>query len=99
MIKQIDGNLLDSPTDLIAHCCNCFCVMGAGVAAGIRTKYPEAYEADCKTKKGDHKKLGTVSFAQVKTPDNSIKGVVNIYGQFDMGGEKPVNYEAVYNGL
>lgn len=98
-MKTIDCNLLDAPAEVIAHCCNCFNTMGAGVALAIKNKYPEAYEADCQTTKGDKAKLGTVSLTVVNTPTNQIKAVANIYGQYGMGGEKPVNYEAMYNGL
>jgi len=98
-MKTIDCNLLDAPSDIIGHCCNCFCTMGSGVAAAIKTKYPEAYDVDCKTVKGDKSKLGTVSLAVVKTPDNQIKAVANLYGQYSYGGERPMSYEAMYNAL
>lgn len=98
-MKTIDCNLLDAPADIIGHCCNCQNTMGSGVAAAIRQKYPEAYEADCQTIKGDKAKLGTVSLAVVKTPDNQIKAVANLYGQYSYGGERPMSYEAIYNAL
>ena len=63
MIRYIDGDLLkladEGHFDLIAHGANCFCVMGSGIAPQIKAKYPEAYEADCKTTAGDVNKLGT----------------------------------------
>ena len=103
MIKTIDCNLLEADVDVIAHCANCFCTMGGGVAYAIAVEYPEAVEADDLTKKGDGKKLGTVSLAVVKDPtkhkNQNIKAIANIYGQYGMGGEKAVNYEGIYNGL
>jgi len=94
-MKTIDCNLLDAPADIIGHCCNCFCTMGSGVAAAIKAKYPEAYDADCKTKKGDRTKLGTLSLAVVIKTDPTqtvasintpvpagIKAVANLYAQY-----------------
>lgn len=48
---------------VIAHQTNCFNTMNSGVAKAIRQLYPEAYFADCKTVKGDYKKLGGFSMA------------------------------------
>lgn len=102
MIKTIDCNLLEADVDVIGHCCNCHCTMGAGVAFAIAREYPEAYEADLATK-GDKSKLGKVSLAVVKDPtihkNQNIKAIANIYGQNGMGGERAVNYEAIYRGL
>lgn len=60
-MKEIDGDLIalarEGHFDLIAHGCNCFCTMGARIARGIRAAFPEAYEADLNTKKGDRAKL------------------------------------------
>ena len=38
MIKYINGDLikLSSKFDVIAHCANCFCAMGAGIAPQIK---------------------------------------------------------------
>ena len=48
MIKYIDGDLVKEAElfDVIAHCCNCFCTMGAGIAPQIKNKFPDAYVAD-----------------------------------------------------
>jgi O-acetyl-ADP-ribose deacetylase (regulator of RNase III) len=65
--------------------------MGAGIAKGIRSAFPEAYEADQKTEKGDRRKLGTCSVADL----GKLK-VVNCYTQFDFRGRgTKVDYEAV----
>lgn len=96
MIKNIKGNLLDCDANIICHCCNCQNVMGAGVAAQIAKKYPEAVEADNKTGRGDMTKLGSLSIAQTKDK----KFVVNLYGQYSMGTrERHLNYEAFYNAI
>lgn len=42
-VRIIDGNVLDSTADIIAHQVNCQFVMGAGVAKAISRKYPHVY--------------------------------------------------------
>jgi O-acetyl-ADP-ribose deacetylase (regulator of RNase III) len=39
------GNLLDAQTDVIAHQVNCQGVMGSGVAAEVKKRYPEAFNS------------------------------------------------------
>ena len=60
-MKYIIGDLLkladDGQFDVIVHGCNCFNTMGAGIAASIRQRAPQAYAADCQTIKGDRNKL------------------------------------------
>ena len=55
-MKIVAGDLLqlalDDHFDVIIHGCNCFCTMGAGIAASIRLEFPEALSADADTKKG-----------------------------------------------
>lgn len=103
MMKTIDCNLLDVEADIIGHCSNCFCVMGSGVAAAIKAEYPEAYDTDCKTTKGDRNKLGTVSLSVVIDPtthkNTNIKAVANLYGQYKFGNDRDLNYEAMYSAL
>lgn len=77
--------------DVIVHGCNCFCTMGAGIAKGIKAEFPEAFEADLKTKSGDHSKLGTISYA--KTGDLTV---VNAYTQFHWrGAGGNADYDAI----
>jgi O-acetyl-ADP-ribose deacetylase (regulator of RNase III) len=71
--------------DIIVHGCNCFCVMGAGIAAQIKDRYPEAYAVDCETKSGDKDKLGTYTYAQ--TSRGPI--VINAYTQYSTNGHGP----------
>ena len=51
--------------DVVIHGCNCFNTTGAGVAKQIKLQYPEAYQADKLTIKGDKGKLG--SYTQAET--------------------------------
>lgn len=96
MIKQIDGDLVKQSHefDVIAHGANCWCTMGSGIAPQIKNKFPEAYEADCTTNKGDIGKLGTITHTVNTTPI-----VVNIYSQFGYGGSRYGNVDLDYNAL
>lgn len=71
--------------------------MGSGIAKSIRERYPEAYQADCNTRKGDLSKLGT--YSRAKTGDGRF--VVNMYNQGTYGrsGERYTSYDAVIKNL
>lgn len=102
MVKQEIIDIFDAPIDMLAHQANCMNTMGSGIARKIREKFPEAYEADCKTIKGDAKKFGTFSFAKIVSPNNNprLRYVVNIYSQYNFGRDKRyTDYEAVYCGF
>lgn len=81
---------------IIAHQANCFNTMGSGVALAIKLAYPEAYEADCQTIKGDRSKMGgfTVAF----TPQGII---ANLYSQYTYGkdGALYTDYDALEKAL
>jgi O-acetyl-ADP-ribose deacetylase (regulator of RNase III) len=95
MINEIDANLLEYHLDGIIHSCNCLHIMGGGIAARIKDKFPEAYEADLKTPKNDRSKLGTFSLAIL--PSNFH--IYNMYGQFSIGSGKNTSYDAFDTGL
>jgi O-acetyl-ADP-ribose deacetylase (regulator of RNase III) len=82
-MKTIKGDLLEladnGEFDVIVHGCNCFNVMGGGIARQIKERYPIAYEADCKTIRGDKFKLGKFSVANVGKFD-----IVNAYTQYNL---------------
>jgi O-acetyl-ADP-ribose deacetylase (regulator of RNase III) len=73
--------------------------MGSGIAPQIKAKFPEAYEVDCATTKGDVHKLGTITHTVKQTTPT----VVNLYSQFGYGGRKmgkpDLNYDALRAGL
>jgi O-acetyl-ADP-ribose deacetylase (regulator of RNase III) len=107
-MKVIQGDLVELALtgnfDVILHGCNCYCTMGAGIARTIRETFPEVYTADCQTKYGDPKKLGTISAAEVQVlaPDlvnNQPLTVVNAYTQFRFGPGLQVDYEAIRSTL
>lgn len=91
IINTIEGNLITLAQSgrytEIAHGCNCFCVMGAGIAPQIAKAFPEAEEADNETEKGNKRKLGMMSIGVHKLPDQDFTlKVVNMYTQFSTGG-------------
>jgi len=98
MITHRVISVTEVKANAIAHQANCQKIMGGGVAAAIRRKYPEAYEADLKTVKGSRKKLGTYSLAE--TSDGKV--IYNVYSQFDLSagiGDRATLYDMVDVGL
>jgi O-acetyl-ADP-ribose deacetylase (regulator of RNase III) len=102
-VNIVEGDLLKLATegrfDVIVHGANCQCVMGAGIAKAIREAFPEAYEADLRTPKGDRSKLGTISFARVQCEGLPL-WVVNAYTQLHYrGAGVRVDYDAVRSAM
>jgi O-acetyl-ADP-ribose deacetylase (regulator of RNase III) len=95
-IKYITGDLLQlfdqGEFDVIVHGCNCFCVMGGGIAKTIKQKYPGVFALDKKTKKGDRGKLGTCG---VFKKGNQF--IVNCYTEYDYREKKPIDYPSLEN--
>jgi len=100
MIKTIKTDILKAPVDAIVHQCNCQQTWGGGLALTLRQKFPEAYQADLKTR-GAEAKLGQMFYVPVKDTDNpKLKYVFSYFGQIYYGtAERHTNYEAVYRGL
>lgn len=100
MIKEIIGDVFNCGAQAVIHQANCQCTMGSGIAKTIREKYPEAYEADCKTVKGDINKLGTFSYTTINRENSDLTYIFNMYSQFKYGIEKRhTNYEAMVTAL
>jgi len=78
LFKEIDKH------DVLVHGCNCFCTFGKGFALHVKRLYPEAFEADLRTQKGDRRKLGTLT--QAITPKLTV---VNAYTQYYYGKGGP----------
>ena len=89
-MNRIKGDLiqlaLEGEFDLIIHGCNCFCTMGAGIAAQIRKQFPQALEADLDTQKGDDSKLGNYSMARVAAGHGELI-IINGYTQYHYAGQ------------
>lgn len=114
-MKEIDGNLIalaeGGNFDIIAHGCNCFCTMGAGIAKQIKDTFPYAWEADLETSRGDIRKLGDYTQASHKLGELEYKNgyafddrksliIVNLYSQYRYDKRsKPIDYEALTLGL
>jgi len=98
-MKVTKGDLIkkakEGEFDLIVHGCNCFCTMGAGIAKGIKSEFPEAFDADQETTEGSKEKLGTCSYAKIKREGINLI-VVNAYTQFNYHGPGiKIDYDAV----
>ena len=87
MVKIIDGNLFDSKANIICHQCNCQGVMGSGVAAEVKRRYPEVfkeYQDFCKQRCGVA--LGNVLFVHLKNEKRQI--IANLMAQDKYGRDK-----------
>ena len=98
-MKTIEGDLIklaiQGEFDVIIHGCNCFCTMGAGIAKGIKTEFPEAFKADANTEKGSKEKLGTYSSATVSRNGHEIT-IINAYTQHHWRGRGiKADYDAI----
>lgn len=100
--NEVDGDLIklakEGMFEVIAHGCNCFCTMGAGIAPQMA----KAFKADMFPKeyaiyRGDINKLGTIDYLQLVEHNNLI--VVNAYTQFDMTGRREGKVDLDYEAL
>lgn len=97
MLKHVRGDLIglafDGEFDVIVHGCNCFNNMGAGIAYVIGKRFPQAYEADMNTTKGDRNKLGSYTKATGFTKTNPVKSfqIINAYTQYGCDARKSVD--------
>jgi O-acetyl-ADP-ribose deacetylase (regulator of RNase III) len=80
-LTVVKGNLIamgkNNDFDIIVHGCNCFCTMGAGIAAQIAQQFPDANLADAETVRGDPGKLGTYTIGM-----SGRLVILNCYTQF-----------------
>lgn len=97
MIKIIDGNLFDSKAQIICHQCNCQGVMGSGVAAEVKKRYPHVYESYRRDYEKGLLKLGYVNFANATTNQT----IANMCGQEKYGydGKQYTHYEELQQCL
>lgn len=102
MLIEVQGDLLTSDCNVIAHGCNCFHTMGSGIARQIASFAPKALIADKQTLYGDKTKLGCLTYAYSgpSGDPNNIKCVVNLYTQYKFGTDKiNVDYNAVATAM
>lgn len=86
---------LDDEFQAFAHGCNCFKVMGAGVAAQVRARLPTLYQADRNFDSTPQYRLGRISTYLW----SESKVGFNLYTQFRYGGNKEVDYQAIEKSL
>lgn len=95
-LKYIKGDLVrdaERDFDVIAHGCNCYCTMGAGIALAVKNRWPEAYAVDKASNFADKGKLGTYTGW---SSENII--VLNMYTQWDYRSTGVrADYEAIRN--
>ena len=82
MLKQTKGDLLAmgkaNEFDIIVQGCNCFNVMGSGIAKQIREQFPDAWLADQETLAGDRNKLGCYTIGMA-----GRLVIINAYTQYN----------------
>lgn len=93
LIKEINGNLLDSHAEIIIHQVNCQGVMGSGVAKAIKEKWPVVFFKYKKFVDDNNDVLGTVLPVMVTEQQR----VLNLFSQFNYGydGQRYTSYDAV----
>lgn len=101
-MEIIEGNLLDISHGIIVHQVNCQGVMGRGLAAQIRAKYPvvfKEYHKLCRTKVGlEDQLLGTMQLVPVK--ENPSLRIGNMFGQNTYAGAGVhTDYDAIQTAL
>ncbi len=106
--QEVNGDLISlaqaAEFDVIAHGCNCFCQMGAGIAPLMHRAFqcndPHKYSWESNQHKGDINKLGNIqSYAWYMPLKGSRKrlDVVNAYTQYHYGTKfgTPLSLEAL----
>jgi O-acetyl-ADP-ribose deacetylase (regulator of RNase III) len=98
----VDGDLIklgqEGYFDVIAHGCNCFCTMGAGIAPQMAKAFgADKFPLEAEKFRGDINKLGMIDY---KTVDSGLI-LVNAYTQYGFGAnhpggtKTPVDYDAI----
>ena len=96
-MTTIKADIFTGEYDYLIHVCNLFHTWGGGFVVPLKKHYPEAYQADLSTPKGDSSKLGGYSSAVVK--DGKLT-VVNLYAQMGIGNDgDPLNRNLQYDFL
>jgi len=91
MVNLIQGNLFNSTAKVICYQCNCQGVMGSGVAAEVKKRYPHVYNEYRNDYEKGLLKLGYVSFANA----TSDQVIANMCGQEKYGydGKQYTSYD------
>ena len=91
------GDILDyeNKVNIIAHQVNCQGVMGGGLALQIKSKWPDVNRAYVELVDNRDELMGICQIVRV----GHKFGVANLFGQYDMGGGRQTDYEALYTAL
>lgn len=94
-ITEINGNLFDSKADVLCHQVNTYGVMGAGIAAEVKKRFPDVYTTYrelCKTFDAE-----SLHGEALILPADNRKGqyIANLFGQTDWG----TNYKSLEAAL
>lgn len=96
-MEIIDGNIFDCTENIIVHQTNCQGVMGHGIAAQIKARYPEVFKGYyhyCKTNKPEDI-LGECLICEA----DDGKFIANVFGQLNFGEGLQTDYERLEKGL
>jgi O-acetyl-ADP-ribose deacetylase (regulator of RNase III) len=98
--NEVSGDLIDlakkGEFDVIAHGCNCFCAMGAGIAPQMANAFGcDTFPLEDGKYSGDKNKLGKIDYEKLIVNNKDLI-VVNAYTQYGTGG-KPFDYDAFEN--
>lgn len=98
-MRVIKGDLIEMAKkgefEVIIHGCNCFCTMNSGIAKQIKITWPQVYDMDLKTIRGDEKKLGTINVTRIPNGKKYLY-VINAYTQYNYGiWKRQLDYRAL----
>jgi O-acetyl-ADP-ribose deacetylase (regulator of RNase III) len=99
MIKIVEGSILEATEDIIGHQVNCQGVMGAGLAAQIRSKHPKVYEKYMELVNNYDDKVFLLGQTQVISVSKD-RCVANLFGQLTYGRTGiHTSYKHLYESL
>lgn len=97
IVEEIEGDLIEEfqfgRVHSMVHGCNCFHLMGAGIAGQIAKVYPKALMADLKTPLANPNKLG--KYSKYVLPNSQM--IINMYTQYEPGAN--FEYLALIKGV
>jgi len=103
-LEFVNGDILDSKSNVIVHSVNHRGIMGSGLAKQIKTKYPDitsAYVHACNNNTFRWiMKTGYVYYWTVFERDGTPKQIASVFGQEHYGTDRRhTNYISLINGL
>jgi O-acetyl-ADP-ribose deacetylase (regulator of RNase III) len=99
MIKMVQGDILNSTTDMIVHQVNCLGVAGAGLAKQIAERYPDwkhEYIKYCFKTTDPKNLLGRVFIYQCP---HEHREIASLFGQFKTGKGVQTIYPALRQSM